>query len=372
MWTVLQISLSFCLALFLSVSTVGAAQEWPLWKSYVNGFMDSQIRVIDHDAGDRTTSEAQAYAMFFALVANDRVRFDGLLRWTEQNLAGSDLSTHLPAWAWGRTAENKWGVIDSNAAADADVWMAYTLLEAGRAWNSKHYADLGAALAQRIATEEVAAVPGLGTMLLPAPKGFHRGDAYRLNASYVPLQLMVGLAHLLPNGPWKQIAAAAPILISRSAPHGFAMDWIEFGKDSSSEPSALGSYEAIRVYLWAGMLDPKAPQRIEILKALSGMEQYLRSRQQPPAKVKLDGTIDDPNGAVGFAAALMPYLSAIGDKDARDRQMNRVRSELDPATGLYGKPAKYYDQNLLLFALGSEEHRFWFDSHGEVKTSWRH
>src|SRR6266581_7751714 len=80
-----------------------AAQDWPShWKGYVAGFMDNQARVIDHDAGDRTTSEGQAYGMFFALVANDRSRFDGLLRWTEQNLAANDLSGHLPAWLWGR------------------------------------------------------------------------------------------------------------------------------------------------------------------------------------------------------------------------------------------------------------------------------
>src|SRR5213594_2562629 len=88
-----------------------AAQDWPsLWKSYAAAFMDNQIRVIDHDAGDRTTSEGQAYAMFFALVANDRSRFDGLLHWTETNLASWDLATHLPSWLWGRGPNDKWGV----------------------------------------------------------------------------------------------------------------------------------------------------------------------------------------------------------------------------------------------------------------------
>ena len=60
-----------------------AGPTWPLlYQSYARAFLDNQIRVIDRDTGDRTTSEGQAYAMFFALVANDRARFDGLLRWT--------------------------------------------------------------------------------------------------------------------------------------------------------------------------------------------------------------------------------------------------------------------------------------------------
>src|SRR5437867_513535 len=129
-----------------------AAQDWPsLWKSYAAAFMDNQIRVIDHDAGDRTTSEGQAYAMFFALVANDRSRFDGLLRWTQTNLASGDLAAHLPAWSWGKESNTKWGVLDDNSASDADVWMAYTLLEAGGAWNESRYTWLGTALAKRIA-----------------------------------------------------------------------------------------------------------------------------------------------------------------------------------------------------------------------------
>jgi endoglucanase len=116
-----------------------------MWKNYAAGFMDNQVRVIDHDANDRTTSEGQAYAMFFALVANDGARFDGLLHWTEVNLASGDLASHLPAWSWGKAPNGKWGVLDVNSASDADVWMAYTLLEAGVAWKEAHYTWLGCA-----------------------------------------------------------------------------------------------------------------------------------------------------------------------------------------------------------------------------------
>src|SRR5262249_29736908 len=158
---------------------------------------------------------------FFALVANDRSRFDGLLRWTEKNLASGDLSTHLPAWLWGRRKTGDgWGVLDTNSAADADVWMAYTLLEAGEAWHESRYTRLGTAMARRIATDEVVQVPDVGVVLLPAPKGFQHRDSYRLNPSYVPLQLFIRLGHVLPDGPWQQIAASVPTLVKDSAPHG--------------------------------------------------------------------------------------------------------------------------------------------------------
>jgi endo-1,4-beta-D-glucanase Y len=349
-----------------------AAQDWPaLWKSYAAGFMDNQVRVIDHDAGDRTTSEGQAYGMFFALVANDRSRFDGLLRWTEQNLAENDLAAHLPAWLWGRGTNNQWGVLDNNSAADADVWMAYTLLAAGKAWDEPRYTKLGSALAQRISAEEIVRVPGLGTTIAPGQTGFQHGGSYRLNASYVPLQLILRLGHLLPDGPWQQVAATVPTVVSDSAPKGFAADWIEFKSGAGSEPSPIGSYDAIRVYLWAGMLDAATPQRDSMLRSLSGMESYLRTNAVPPAKVRSNGSIEDPKGPVGFSAALLPYAAALGENQIRDQQLSRVRSEFKPQTGLLGSLPKYYDENLALFGLGFVERQFWFDSQGTLKMNWK-
>jgi endoglucanase len=76
-------------------------------------------------------------------------------------------------------------------------------------------------------------------------------------------------------------------------------------------------------------------------------------------------------GPVGFSAALLPYLSAIGEKKLADAQSGRLRSAFDSTTGLYGRPSRYYDQNLALFALGWTERRFWFDSSGTLKTWWK-
>ena len=194
-----------------------AAQQWrPLWNSYVASFMDEQVRVIDRDDSDRTTSEGQAYAMFFALVANDRARFDRLLSWTERNLASGDLSAHLPAWLWGRDRDDRWGVLDANSASDADLWMAYTLLEAGEAWKEPAlYAARREPRGANRAEEEVVRMPGLGTVLLPGPTGFSDGESVRLNPSYMPLQLAIGLGDLHPTGPWGEIAARIPDLVVR-------------------------------------------------------------------------------------------------------------------------------------------------------------
>src|ERR1700677_3436049 len=79
-----------------------AAVHWPLWEGYASFAINDQGRVIDRQGGDRTTSEGQSYGLFFALVANDRVRFDRLQKWTTDNLASGDLGTKLPGWLWGK------------------------------------------------------------------------------------------------------------------------------------------------------------------------------------------------------------------------------------------------------------------------------
>ena len=367
----MRLSLLWTLLIAVGGETACARDVWPiLWNGYTSRFMDDQVRVIDHDDGDRTTSEAQAYAMFFGLVANDRPRFDALLAWTERNLASGDLRLNLPAWLWGRGSDRQWGVLDPNSASDADVWMAYALLEAGQAWNDSRYTTLGRALAARIAADETAELPNFGMVLLPGAKGFRQGESYRLNTSYLPLHLFLRLAQLDPGGPWREIADRIPALVRNSAPNGFATDWLEFSEREGFKPSAVASYDAIRVYLWAGMLDPATPGRNDILEALSGMVARLRTNAIPPAKVSASGRVTDSNGPFGFSAALLPYLAALGETTLEGEQMSRLKSAANAETGLYGTPPKYDDQNLALFALGAKERQFWFDANGALKTRW--
>jgi len=136
---------------------------WADWQDFQAAFLGAGDRVIDPaSARAVTVSEGQAYALFFALVAGERVRFERLLRWTEDNLARGDLSLHLPAWQWGRRDDGSWGVLDANSASDADLWLVYALGEAGRLWRERRYLALSSVLAERVLREETVQLPGLG------------------------------------------------------------------------------------------------------------------------------------------------------------------------------------------------------------------
>lgn len=371
-----------CLATGAAValgSAVSQAARWPLWDGYALSFLDDQGRVVDRQGGDRTTSEGQSYGLFFALVANDRDHFNRLLNWTTNNLAGGDMGTRLPGWLWGKDPDGKWKALDQHSASDADLWIAYTLCEAGRLWRQPQYGVLGRRMLARIAAGETAELPGFGTMLLPGETGFHPApDTWVLNPSYLPLPLLTRLADLDPQGPWAAIAAKLPPLLAKSARHGFVMDWVSYSARDGFQPAsrpgssaaAGGSYDAIRVYLWAGLTHPETTWRTQTLDAVPGMADYLATHGIPPERIDSAGMIVGGNAPVGFSAALLPYLQAMGAKLALATQGARVMAQLDPVTNLYGRPPTYYDENLTLFGLGGRQHMFAFGRDGELQVRW--
>lgn len=360
-----------------------AEAPWPLWDAYSARFIDNQGRVIDHTAGDRTTSEGQSYAMFFALVAGDRARFDKILDWTENNLAQGDLTTRLPAWNWGKAEDGSWRILDDHSASDADLWMAYVLCEAGRLWRAPRYEKLGSLMAARIAQQEIVLMPSLGAMMMPGAQGFHPDpQSWFANPSYLPAPLLTYFSRRSQSGPWRDVLASTPTLIHTQG--GFAMDWVLVnpgGVHPSVSPSRLtrgpvtdpatGSYDAIRVYLWAGMTDSHTEGAREILSETRGMAGYLKSHTFPPLEVTADGAVTKTDSPVGFSAAVIPYLHTLGLKAQEKSQLDRLSALRDEKSGLYGRDVAYYDQNLALFALGFSEGRFKFEKDGQLKLKWK-
>lgn len=350
----------------------GKCDIWPAWNDFRHHFVDSSGRVIDRSVPQHiTTSEGQAYALMFALIANDRTSFELILRWTEDNLASGDLTGQLPAWQWGKREDDSWGVIDSTAASDADLWIAYALNEAGRLWHVQRYTALAELLAARILREETAEIPGLGRALLPGTRGFRPDEAtWRLNPSYLPIQVMRRFAVAYPGADWNQLAATSLGIITRSAPLGFVPEWIDYhaekGFQTDDPAVASGSFNAIRVYLWAGMLDRRDPAYPVLLRKLAPMGRYVGSHGAPPREINvLSGVVSNGSGTVGFSAALLPFLKASGMTAALRQQNQRILA-LPPVD----RAISYYDQVLTLFGLGWIEGRYKFDRNGQLKPQW--
>ncbi len=346
----------------------GPCGPWPEWQHFKQLYLSEDGRVIDAGAQQGiTVSEGQAYGLTFAVIANDRAAFEKILGWTRDNLAGGNLELVLPAWKWGRADDGKWTVLDPNSASDADLWIAYALGEAARLWHDGSYAHLARAMAELIVRDEVGWIPQLGATLLPGPKGFVSQQTWRLNASYSPTQVLRAIGQQSSNRLWPDVVKSSARVIVGSAPHGYAADWIDYrppdGFITDSSTKGVGSYNAIRVYLWAGMLADGDPQAAALRRVLQPMA--ARAAEHPPPEIIDTNTLEAHGTAPpGFFAALLPLLAHFKYEGAVDSYRKLVE------TGALKDNQHYYSDVLSLFGLGWLDNRYRFDRLGRLQVPW--
>lgn len=360
---ILTIMLSLCAVAVQAQTSCTATAPWHDWEQFQRMMISGQGRVIDaSDPRHITTSEGQSYAMFFALVNNDRLLFRRLVRWTENNLAQGDLTVHLPAWLWGRNSEGLWQVLDANTASDSNLWIAYSLLEAGRLWDEHSYTVLGHLILQRMAKEEVVNVPGFGYLLAPGKHGFSHQNTWRFNPSYLPPQLLARIAQTQPATPWAELLTNTPRFLIETAPLGLAPDWVSYtgGWTHQHDDEQVGSYDAIRVYLWVGMLHPDSAHGDTLKAHFKRGLLSLAKHRLPAEKMGVLQSSAQGVGPSGFSAALLPLLS---DTPLAQEQHQRLQHIAQAEQG-------YYNQVLLLFGKGWEEKRYFFDQHGYLVPAW--
>lgn len=368
----LQAALAVILMGTATLSVASRSTIWPDWERFATAFVTEEGRVVDWTTHGRTVSEGQAYGMFFALVANDRVRFARLLAWTEQALARGSLQRHLPAWLWGMDEEGVARVLDANPATDADLWMAHSLLEAARLWKVPAYEVTGKAMLEQIKRRSIIHSPDHGPLLIPAPEGFVEGSHVRLNPSYwVPVQLRY-LELRDPSGPWGDLREALPTYLAALSTLGRVPDWSRFdgdqhGLDGGRHPGR-GSYDAIRVYLWAGMGLDEDPRQQDTRQVLAAYADLVEAAGRVPEHWYARANWIEGQGPVGFEAALLPFWSALGREDLVEQSRRRIKAETHD--GHFGRPARYYDQVLALFGKGYDEGWFRFDNQGQLLPKW--
>ncbi len=325
------------LGLLLLLPLTGLAGEsWPAWQRFQHHHISADGRVIDHGRPDKaSTSEGQAYAMYFALVACEPDTFARLLRWTENNLADGDLSRRLPAWLWGLRRTGDWGVIDDNSASDADLWLAYTLLEAGRLWRQARYRRLALSLLELIRQQESLFLPGLGPVVLPGRHGFRHPDGtVRLNPSYSVL--FHWRRFELESSRWDGWARSNLRMLQQASPRGLAPDWADYRPGEGLRPVETGSYDAIRVYLWLGMTHPDDSFRAPLLRHFAPMAQWVRKLGYVPEKTRPLQAEAEGKGPAGFESALKPFLAALGQPAPLP----------ESAQGYYGRVLHLFAQSL--------------------------
>ena len=153
-------------------------------------------------------------------------------------------------------------------------------------------------------------------------------------------------------------------LLLETAPKGFTPDWVRYEKGKGwqlkTEKPPIGSYDAIRVYLWVGMLHDGDKQKARLLQRFAPMAAQTTEQGVPPEKVNIATGKTSGQGPVGFSAAMLPFLQ---DDEARSVQRQRVADNYPGADA-------YYSAVLTLFGQGWDQHRFRFTASGELQPDW--
>ncbi|XQF93863.1 cellulose synthase complex periplasmic endoglucanase BcsZ [Pseudoalteromonas espejiana] len=359
-----------CFFTFSVSAQTQQCEPWQSWQVFKNHFISDAGRVIDLGSKQNiTTSEGQSYALFFALVANDKAAFDNILDWTQENLSEGDLSTRLPAWQWGENSDKTGEILDSNPASDSDLWIAYSLSQAAILWDERRYSILAAVMAQRIMREETAYISGLGLTLLPAPAGFEfKNDTYKLNPSYSPLFIYQQFSKLYPHSPWQQLHEGSAKLILDTAYKGVSPDWVMYspakGFYYDKKVSDLGSFNAIRVYLWASIMAEDAPYKKELTAQFLPFVEDINNRGYVPLNTYATSGKTQKRGPLGFNAALLPLLASQAD----DSLVMAIQQKLMVDKSF--TQTRYYDSVLNLFGNSALNKLFSITADGTLKPMW--
>lgn len=338
------------------------------WDSYRQRFIQSDGRVIDYEASDRSTSEGQAYALLRAVLINDPATFALTLNWSENNLqrqAGGKRTDSLWAWKWGRKEDGNWGVIDSNFASDGDIDAITALILASRRWNRPEYLELAKVKLQDLWNLSTISEPQGKRYLLPGPVAAFVPNASTLylNPSYFAPYGFRIFAQVDPQHDWLSLVDSSYQVLEDSAKLssvGLPSDWVALNTKTgqyqtlpaSSTLKSLYSFDSYRVW-WRLSLDAawfNSPQAQRYLVKSTQHLQKLWSKQSNlPATIDLQGKALVDYEATSQYAMFYAAMQLIEPAIAQELLVKKIIPQYKQ--GIWGDESAYYTQNLAWLGL---------------------
>ncbi|MBG1258345.1 glycosyl hydrolase family 8 [Nostoc commune] len=338
------------------------------WDSYRQRFIQSDGRVIDYEASDRSTSEGQAYALLRAVLINDPTTFALTLNWSENNLqrqAGGKRTDSLWAWKWGRKEDGNWGVIDNNFASDADIDTITALILASRRWHQPEYLELAKLKLQDLWNLSTISKTQGKRYLLPGPVAAFVPDASTvyLNPSYFAPYAFRIFAQVDPQHDWLSLVDSSYQVLEDSAKLskvGLPSDWVALNTKTgqyqtlpaSSTLKSLYSFDSYRVW-WRLSLDAawfNSPQAKSYLVTSTQHLQKLWSKQSSlPARIDLQGKPLVDYEATSQYAMLYAAMQVVEPAIAQELLVKKILPQYKQ--GIWGDQSAYYTQNLAWLGL---------------------
>ena len=338
------------------------------WSSYRRLFIQSDGRVIDFQAKDRSTSEGQAYAMLRAVLINDPSTFAKTLNWAENNLQRQEngqRTDNLWAWKWGKKADNSWGTIDSNFASDADIDAITALIFAYRRWNNPKYLELAQQKLQNLwklstvtnSTGKRYLLPGPVDSFTPNPSKIY------LNPSYLAPYAFRIFSQVNPERDWLSLVDSSYQVLEISlglSAVGLPSDWvalnIESGEfealPSSSQIQTLYSFDAYRVW-WRITLDAvwfnSSPAKRYLQKSTKYLQGLWQQKSYLLARIDLQGKPLVDYEATSQYAMFHVAMRLLQPKIAEEILVKKILPKYQQ--GIWDDRSAYYTQNLVWLSL---------------------
>jgi endoglucanase len=288
-------------------------------------------RVSQIDEGGDTVGEGQAYGMLMSAAIGDPERFDAIWGWTKSHLRRPDgLISFL--WKGGR-------VVDSGAAADADLDASRALLVAACRFHRPSLRQEGVDLAGAILRSEVATVDG--TPVLTAGS-WAVNPPVTLNPSYFSPATYAALSSASHNGQWDRLATSSRSITAKlmPGPGRLPPDWaqlhganpVAIGKPGSAHTPPQFGFDAVRTLVRMAE-DPNAIGRDIAARA------WPVFAGQDPSRIPVE---HDPSGRpTGTTLHPVVLVSAAGAADAAEHPGARD-GLLDAAEALDRRSPSYY------------------------------
>ena len=322
---------------------LSASQISQLWEQYKANFIQSDGRVIDRQQRAVSHSESQGYGLLLSMLNDDRVMFETIMRWTNNNLQAR--RDNLLPWAWGKRHTGQWEIIDYNNATDGDVLVAFALIRAAARWDVPAYRLQGVRIAEAVRGFLSEEFEGR-SYLLPAYSGFQKDSELVLNPSYQIFAAYRLFAQADNKLFWDKIHRDSLFLL-KAATFGnmkLPTDWVVLRKTETvpwEERAPLFGNEAIRTMLYLSWEEnARFPEGLMKLLAFYQQKGYL------PAHVDLKKNEVSPDEA---SAGFYAVIARAAGKTGRDGLSRQLWSKALARSA--HERENYYSMSLFLLAL---------------------
>lgn len=338
------------------------------WESYRRRFIQSDGRVIDFEASDRSTSEGQAYAMLRAVLIDDPQTFTLTLKWSENNLRrrqNGKPTDSLWAWKWGKKPDGSWGAIDNNFASDGDIDAITALILASRRWHRPEYLELAKIKLQDLWNLSSTTGYAGKRYLLPGPTAafIPNESTLYLNPSYLAPYAFRIFAQVDPSHDWLSLVDTSYEILENSAQLstvGLPSDWVALDIKTgqyrlvppSSKLQSLYSFDAYRVW-WRLSLDavwfnsPQARQYLQ--KSTQYLQKLWIQKSLLPARIDLQGQALVDYEATSQYAMFYAAMRLVEPRLAEELLVQKLLPQYKQ--GIWGDNSAYYTQNLAWLGL---------------------